>query len=148
LGYYKKNSDKIKLIVVTIASLSPHFQLTMEHSLNQVLRDAEIGIDENESSSNSGSAIEKKKRKRDRFRQVNSDIFHRVRSNQRLMKCFDVILSQVVRLAFMIEAGFCIYLMAKLMNNNWYYLIFIIIVVIIIDGLYIVTFRAGKEYTW
>jgi hypothetical protein len=69
-------------------------------------------------------------------------------SKLKLIRFLNICLCQIVRLAFLAEAGFCIYLMATLMKSNLFYILTILLCVIVVDGFYVASFRDGKEYTW
>lgn len=72
----------------------------------------------------------------------------KLRMNETLQKFVDVILSIFVRLVYIVEATFFIYITATLKKSGFIYFIMICIVVIIFDGLFVVFKRLGKEYTW
>jgi hypothetical protein len=77
-----------------------------------------------------------------------SFICHIFRMDDKCCQFFDVILSIIVRLVYLGEAGFCIYYLANIMGSNYYYILIIFLAVILVDGVYVVIKRFGKEYTW
>lgn len=89
---------------------------------------------------------------------INDDSKHKVNSvlntspislsKLKLIRFLNICLCQIVRLAFLAEAGFCIYFMAKLTESNLFYILTILLCVIVVDGIFVTSFRDGKEYTW
>lgn len=88
------------------------------------------------------------KRKKTKLKTAESFICFGVRLNEDLLKFIDIALSQFVRLVYVLETGFCVYLLASVMQNNYYYLMLIGTLVIILDGYFVLIVRHGKEYTW
>lgn len=63
-------------------------------------------------------------------------------------KLFDIFLSLIIRIAFVLEIAFFYYYLIALTSNFLYLLVSCGIVIIICDLAYIIYFRHGKEYSW
>ena len=60
----------------------------------------------------------------------------------------EITLSILVRVIFVFEVVFVVYILSSIECNDWYYFLIIGVLFIIIDGIYVAAKRFGKEYTW
>lgn len=81
-------------------------------------------------------------------RESTSYVLHNFHSRENIIRIIDVIIGIFVRLVYIGEAIFCIYMMATLTDSPTYWFLMLAILAIIVDGANVILRRFGKEYSW
>lgn len=81
-------------------------------------------------------------------RESTSYVLNNFHSRENIIRIIDVIFGLFVRLVYIGEAIFCIYMMTTLTDSPTYWVLMLAILAIIIDGAHVILRRFGKEYSW
>ena len=123
-------------------------------SLEKLVEDVELGRLNLEMGSTSkkikkiNSPNENSSRIKKRRTSTSFACYHMFWTDEKIVKLVDVLMSLLVRLVYICQASFSIYIVATLMATPFYWTLVLAVLAIVVDGFIVVVRRKGKEYTW
>ena len=74
--------------------------------------------------------------------------YHVCWADEKIIKLIDILMSLLVRLVYIGQASFSIYIIVTLTATPYYWTLVLAILTIVVDGFLVIVRRHGKEYTW
>lgn len=90
----------------------------------------------------------KKMSKRNRLKTASSLVCHHFRSKEKIILVIDIVMGLLVRIAYLGQAIYCIYMIATLTSKPTYWILTIFVAAILGEGLFVIVKRRGKEFSW
>lgn len=111
------------------------------------LEDAERGEAKLEANDKKERNKNKKISKRNRLKTASSLVCHHFRSKENIILVIDIAMGILVRMAYLGQAIYCIYMIVTLTSEPTYWILTIFVVAILGD-FFVIVKRRGKEFSW